>query len=56
MHNACHHIHISVQNNNNNTHVRFLLVVFMILNNKIQKLLLNYQMSIKQMILVNYSI
>jgi hypothetical protein len=38
------------------THVRFLLVVFMILNNKIEKLLLNYQMFIKQMSLVNYTI
>jgi len=38
------------------TCVRFLLVVFMILNNKIENLLLNYQMSIKQMSLVNYSI
>jgi len=38
------------------TCVRFLLVVFMFLNNKIEILLLNYQMSIKQMSLVNYSI
>jgi hypothetical protein len=38
------------------TCVEFLLVVFMILNNKIEKLLLIYQMSIKQMSLVNYSI
>jgi hypothetical protein len=38
------------------TFVRFILVVFMILNNKIENLFLNYQMSIKQMSLVNYSI
>jgi len=38
------------------TCVRFVLVVFIILNNEIEKLLLNYQMSIKQMSLVNYSI
>ncbi len=38
------------------TCVRFLLVVFMILNDKIEKLLLNYQMSIKQMSSINYSI
>jgi hypothetical protein len=38
------------------TCVRFLLVVFMILNNKIEKLFLNYQMSIEQISSVNYSI
>ncbi len=38
------------------TSVRFLLVVFMILNNKFENIFLNYQMSIKQMTLVNYSI
>jgi hypothetical protein len=38
------------------TSVRFLLVVFMILNNKIENILLNYQFSIKKMSLVNYSI
>ncbi len=36
------------------TSVRFLLVVFMILNSKIENTLLNYQMSIKKMSLVNF--
>jgi hypothetical protein len=38
------------------TSVRFLLVVFMIFNNKIENILLNYQMPIKKISLVNYSI